>query len=421
MTVKLTITHKREKLTKADKDYHQQYMKLMRAYKSEYEGKFSYASDAHREAAWKVIDKREEKRNLPPVPQSGLKITDIAIEVDQQKEDKQVYDRRMEKAQKVSEKYPLLVDVFSKFENQENMKNRKAAINVLYKRTVNENGLQRDTSVKWLENTKKVIDDISQYAENGRVNRFAAVAKILTLSSGIKKLTPKLRQTHIDVVREMTRLQQISYARKFEGLTVNDKLVSDLISPKSKVEKQQWFEYDDLLNEFFQDGDKLSEDVMQVILALYLYLPTGRTEYKTLKLIGENDTQNYNDNYLVIDNNKVPKEIVVNDFKTKNKYISLSRDLSDRPELSAILEDYINNESLNFGDYLFNGKERKNFHNLFQQSFLELVGKKITPKVMRKIYISNLWKEPRTAEQIVADSMDVLHSLQVEISQYVKK
>lgn len=204
------------------------------------------------------------------------------------------------------------------------------------------------------------------------------------------------------------------------GLCSSDEEVQKIIKQMTDDEKINWLPYDEIIELYEQNQDKL-DSLQKVILGLELYLP-GRSEKKTLKFLEPGQDIN-KDNYLFSsEDNNVIDRIVLNNYKTQDIY---GQKLHEIPEkLVNILQEYSTDDEgdskFNYGDSLFTPDTQKKYGVKFKAAMKKLTKKNIDMDLFRRIYISYLWKEPRSIEQMTKDSMFCCNDLQTQLDVYVR-
>lgn len=200
---------------------------------------------------------------------------------------------------------------------------------------------------------------------------------------------------------------------------------------KNIKEEENWVNINDLKKmpdywkRQFQKStkDKKINSLKWLVSSLYMsgnYLPPERgniyIKMKYTKTKPDDDKFNY-----FVDGDK--KELFLNDFKTIK---SLGKKVFKIPKNSKILKALNAYRLYNTSEYLLlNPKNDKPFTSPrfteFLQSVFEPTGKKVSSVLLRKIFISDLYKDDKTIKtrKKIADKM--LHSSHVAQSIYEKK
>jgi len=153
----------------------------------------------------------------------------------------------------------------------------------------------------------------------------------------------------------------------------------------------------------------------KLIYALYVLFPARRLEWRLVKLTKETDLDKLkdNDNYLIL--NAKNKVVVFNEYKTKRKYKQQHFDIPK--DLNKILDEYINQNGLNAGDYLFflNRDKREvlnqsNFSSKVSNVFKKIYNRAITIRHLRMSWASNLHNQNPSVKQINELAYKMAHS-----------
>ena len=146
-----------------------------------------------------------------------------------------------------------------------------------------------------------------------------------------------------------------------------------------------------------------------------MLFPARRLEWRLVKLTKETDLDKLkdNDNYLIL--NAKNKVVVFNEYKTKRKYKQQHFDIPK--DLNKILDEYINQNGLNAGDYLFflNRDKREvlnqsNFSSKVSNVFKKIYNRAITIRHLRMSWASNLHNQNPSVKQINELAYKMAHS-----------
>ena len=124
---------------------------------------------------------------------------------------------------------------------------------------------------------------------------------------------------------------------------------------------------------------KLTNYKDKLIYALYCLFPARREEWRLTKLTTETNKEKLkdpNDNYLILSN---PKRIIFNNYKTDKTYGQQVFNIDDK-DLNKIIDEYIINNGLKTGDYLFS-LDRDKREEISQPNFSKLIS-----NVFNKVY-----------------------------------
>ena len=166
-----------------------------------------------------------------------------------------------------------------------------------------------------------------------------------------------------------------AYNKKFKELKfeINLKSVEKITDENEAVP-----DFDQYLNLI---KDKFGVNSKEYLISYLYYEVTARDNFYLVIVHSENDILDKTKNYLIynIDSNCY---VILNDYKTKNKYGKKKYILSDT--LKQLIKNYISNRKLNYGDYLFNNQNLTQFIYNFNKK----IGQKVTINTLRHMKAS---------------------------------
>eukprot|EP00121_Abeoforma_whisleri_P008577 Awhi_evm4s7873 len=335
------------------------YKSYKRIYERNYkDSTFSVKSETKMKLAKELIDKRDEAREITPKKSEEFTNYDNIIKT----------GKRNKKLNK---------DLDARTNNNRN-------INVFELMAMDLD--KEDSTIKsHLDKVKKILNNFKN--NNTKNSNTNAIAKIFTLQSKTRRLTQEEEELH-NKLKEISRLTKGKRkATTYEGKTLKDAVILDQIKPMTQKEYDEWEDYDKIIDNYVLKNDKLT-DIQDAILGLYLLLPVERYDFRKLELIDSKS--------------KGKKGIDLQSFKTSKKYPSTLFDLSD--VLVETLDHYITQKKIKVGDPLFKGLNTgttAKFTRQFNNAMEKIVGKTISPRLLRKIYITNFWSKPNTEQEIL--------------------
>ena len=162
---------------------------------------------------------------------------------------------------------------------------------------------------------------------------------------------------------------------------------------------------------------KLNNIKDRLIYGLYCLFPARREEWRHIKITTETDKEILNDpsnNYLIISTN--PKQIIFNNYKTSKTHGQQHFNILDT-DLNNIIDEYILNNGLLNGDYLFSLKCNKNkvisqpnFSRLISDVFLKVYNIPICIRFIRMSHTSYLLNKNPTIKQMEVLAYQMAHS-----------
>lgn len=164
---------------------------------------------------------------------------------------------------------------------------------------------------------------------------------------------------------------------------------------------------------------KLNNIKDRLIYGLYCLFPARREEWRLTKITTETNKEKLNDplnNYLIISTN--PKQIIFNNYKTNKTHGQQHFNILDT-DLNNIIDEYILNNGLLNGDYLFSLKTDKNkvisqpnFSHLISDVFLKVYNIPISVRFIRMSHTSYLLNKNPTIKQMEILAYQMAHSPQ---------
>lgn len=404
------------------------YKQRKRAYESYYQDKFSSLKEDHIKAADDIINKKEELKKIKPIVKTELSTLD-----DQLTEAREAQNRNEEFLKRLNNKDILYIDklINTDFEKDKSLNTRKvfkSRLNVIHK-LIHNKPLQKDTTINDFIDYKKVIKNIDDMGNKSLQPFYSALLKLFVYHNENKVLNKEQKKAFVEYSFRNSYHKNLSFIKKhnLEYKTVNNPEVKKMITPKSIVEKKEWVDYEVLVDKYlnrngdiFKGKNSLTDNFL---IPLFLFLPVERYVFNSLKLYHPEDEYDIKDNVLIVDNNNNPQHIILNEYKTKNKYNQIIIDIEDYNDnnIKDEIKFYLDGKNIRKGEFIFNKEYRDNFGNKVKAVFKKLSGKTISINVLRKIYASDNWKFKRDADEMIEDAMILGHSIQTELSEYIKR
>lgn len=259
-----------------------------------------------------------------------------------------------------------------------------------------------DGNDKWLLNPDKVIDEVSKSNLTGKKDMFSPVSKYL-----------KAKDAHQDVIS--------AYQKAMSDFKDGENKVRNQ-NKASKKEVDNSLSYPEVLkriNSYKPTNDM--ELIYKLIMSLYFQNSlVPRNDLPLMKFVSTSKKpkdMNDNFNYITLDKNSTPIDIIMNNYKSRNTYGRQKFTIT--PEVRTLLKDYIKEYGKKAGDWLFvmrNGEpfKKPNFADLIESASENVLGKKMNINLIRKIQITHYYKD--RAKSIAEDEEDArryLHSPQM--------
>ena len=227
-----------------------------------------------------------------------------------------------------------------------------------------------------------------------RVDSFEKSYQILTnFSISLKNKYIEDREENLDSDVEIKKLQHIIKLFNPEKLSETNNLID---------------------NSSLNTRDKL-------LASLYLLIPPRRLEYRFLKLINDDydiEKLSNNFNYIVLDKDNVPIEIIFKNFKTARVGGKIKRDVYgvqkydlDNKYIVKYITDYINESNISINDMLFH-IPLSTFSKLISDIMTKLFGyTNINSRTIRKVgAIYNQQNPSKSIKEKKKTATDMAHS-----------
>jgi len=175
-----------------------------------------------------------------------------------------------------------------------------------------------------------------------------------------------------------------------------DKKVAE--NKKTSKEEERWLSWPDVKK---VNVAGIKNDTQRLIYLLYTNIPPRRTEYRLLQITNATaqqlkNTTSFPGNYIVLTPAGNITRIILNEYKTVDKYGQFVVPLTKSSTLKTQLKKYITDKGLKAGDYLFPPTLRfeSGWSKAVRDTFLEVVGKSLNINMLRKIYVSYINELP---------------------------
>jgi hypothetical protein len=179
------------------------------------------------------------------------------------------------------------------------------------------------------------------------------------------------------------------------------------------------------IKDFKPEND--AELAQKVIVSFYFMNQyfTPRNDLYNMKFVNFNKKPNKMDNslnYVTVDKNMNPQQIIMNAYKTARTYGRQRFNISE--DLKKVLVEYIKSYGKQTGDFVFvdkNGQPFKdsNFRNLLESSMEHIVGVPINIDLVRKIKITDYYSKVHSIGEDERFAQSFLHSTGVQ-KEYLK-
>lgn len=284
-----------------------------------------------------------------------------------------------------------------------NKRNLPAEVKAELKKLLNDNkNIDEDLILNEMtyinDNIADTIDKLRNHYTND--NSFKAYTNILTvIASHLKTINKSIHQT-------LTKT----------GIYINKKVQEQ--REENILDEKDYDKIIDLDNTtIIKNISKLPriEDVL--IYTLYTLQPARRLDYRNVKITNETNLDKLKDpstNYLIVSTS--PYKFVFNDYKTYKIYGQQEIPVEDKT-LNIIIGEYINDNKLKNGDYLFSLLRDKRevikqpvFSKKISEVFLKVYGVPISVRYLRMSWSTYFYMKNPSARQIKDFAYKMAHS-----------
>ena len=224
------------------------------------------------------------------------------------------------------------------------------------------------------------------------------------------------RKSHLSSFMTLISYMECLYKINYEKIRNNfDKVKNEILGirgeNKPKTNEGIIEDFDEEL--IMKNSEKIKVSSDRLIYQFYTLQPPRRLDDVTkIELIGEDyelDKLDVKKNYVVVDGNDKPKEIIYLHYKTKKVYgkqiIQITND-----NLKEAIQYHIKKQKLKIGDKLFQYKRSGDFGVAIKRIFTRIYLKPITLNDIRHSYITWELREQRTANYLKNLAMLMAHS-----------
>lgn len=342
------------------------------------------------------------RQQQPPTPLNIQEITEQKTNKKAKTEDiKPFYEKRKDAlTASTIEAYINKANLLNKFFIKKSL-SQEATEEI--RKLLNNNDFNEDlilSEMKYINNDiEPTINALRQHYKND--NTFRNYINILVvITSHLKTLNKSIYQTLTKLNIYLTKQYQDKRKDNEIEDTDKDKII-DL--DKSTILKN--------LNKLNNVKDRL-------IYGLYTLFAARREEWRLTKITSQTDKEELKDplnNYLILSN---PKQIIFNNYKTNKTHGQQHFNILDT-DLNNIIDEYILNNDLSDGDYLFSLKCNKNkvisqpnFSHLISDVFFKVYNIPISVRFIRMSHITyHLSKNP-TIKQMEILAFQMAHGLE---------
>lgn len=260
----------------------------------------------------------------------------------------------------------------------------------------------------------KIFDE-SEFSDSMKRSLFSFILVLLDAYKGKDKIYPELHKVYLEKLKEYAKIGTQKLKNNEKEKMVNDKNVLLKIADLRKVSKMWERKY---------KKDKTEMNLFYWLIAsLYSNIRYPRRNiYATVKIIDDAKKDNKKDNFLVLSKNSY---FIFNDHKTSRKYGQQILKINKNSVFLTVLRVYLaerndSSENLLISPY---GHKKLNSSQLtkFIKEVYKPIGKNIGSSTIRKIFISDKFKDDTPIEKRKAIALGMGHSTFVQQNYYEKK
>ena len=342
------------------------------------------------------------RQQQPPTPLNIQEITEQKTNKKAITEDiKPLYEKRKEAlTASTIEAYINKANLLNKFFNKKSL-SQEATEEI--RKLLNNNDFNEDlilSEMKYINNDiEPTINALRQHYKND--NTFRNYINILVvITSHLKTLNKSIYQT-------LTKLN-IFLNQKYQDKRKDNEI--------EDTDKDKIIDLDK--STILKNLNKLTNIKERLIYGLYCLFPARREEWRLTKITSQTDKEKLKDplnNYLILSN---PKQIIFNNYKTSKTHGQQHFNILDT-DLNNIIDEYILNNDLSDGDYLFSLKCNKNkvisqpnFSHLISDVFFKVYNIPISVRFIRMSHITYLLNKNPTIKQMEILAFQMAHGLE---------
>jgi hypothetical protein len=252
------------------------------------------------------------------------------------------------------------------------------------------------SNYKFLLKPKKVIDALNKSTLKGVKDYYSPIIILLDLVKANKEVI-KVYQD------ELIKQAEEEYEKREQNVLTT-------------TEKERILTMKEINDRYDKFQVKTPSDLMDKLIVAFYFkndlIP--RNNLPKIKITNKDKGLDDNYNYLVVDKDKKPKEIIMLNYKTRNTYREQRFNIT--PELKKLLEEYMSSFNKEVGDFLFStesGYEIKDnsFLYVIKKAMEEVLQSPLNIDLIRSIIINDFYTgKPKSIQQKKEFARRLLHS-----------
>jgi len=184
----------------------------------------------------------------------------------------------------------------------------------------------------------------------------------------------------------------------------------------TETEKERLLKMDEINDRYDKFIVKTPADLMDKLIVAFYFKDEliPRNNLPKIKITNKDKNLDENYNYLLVDKDMTPKEIIMLNYKTKNTYGEQRFKIT--PELKKLLEEYMTSFNKDSGDFLFStesGYEIKDnsFLYVIKKAMKEVLNSPLNIDLIRSIIINEFYTgKPKSIKEKKEFARRLLHS-----------
>jgi hypothetical protein len=249
---------------------------------------------------------------------------------------------------------------------------------------------------KFLLKPKKVIESLNKSTLKGVKDYYSPIIILLDLVKANKDII-KVYQD------ELIKKAEEEYEKREQNVL-------------TETEKERILNMKEINERYDNFNPKTPADLMDKLIVAFYFknelIP--RNNLPKIKITNKDKGLNNNYNYLFVDKDMKPKEIIMLNYKTRNTYGEQRFNIT--PELKKLLEEYMTSFNKDVGDFLFStesGYEIKDnsFLYVIKKAMEEVLETPLNIDLIRSIIINDFYSgKPKSIQQKKEFARRLLHS-----------
>jgi hypothetical protein len=249
---------------------------------------------------------------------------------------------------------------------------------------------------KFLLKPKKVIESLNKSTLKGVKDYYSPIIILLDLVKANKDIIKVYQE-------ELIKKAEEEYEKREQNVL-------------TETEKERILNMKEINERYDNFNPKTPADLMDKLIVAFYFknelIP--RNNLPKIKITNKDKRLNNNYNYLFVDKDMKPKEIIMLNYKTRNTYGEQRFKIT--PELKKLLEEYMTSFNKDVGDFLFStesGYEIKDnsFLYVIKKAMEEVLESPLNIDLIRSIIINDFYSgKPKSIQQKKKFARRLLHS-----------